>query len=86
MDNAQSFTFLSSLNKPIKQYRMRLVHVEILLLFFQGLLRFSVSDCDVTDFGAIGDGERDDTVAIQSAISDETCSSVIFPKELYIAN
>ena len=40
-----------------------------------------VSDCDVLDYGAIGDGVGDDTLAIQSAISDEACSSILLPKE-----
>jgi len=47
----------------------------------QAKLRETVS---VKDFGAVGDGVTDDTVAIQAAIN--TGKSVVFPEAIYLAN
>jgi rhamnogalacturonan hydrolase len=51
-----------------------------------------VHTCDITDFGAIGNNATDSTVAIQTALSNATCTMVVVPpgwflsKSLSLAN
>jgi polygalacturonase len=46
-----------------------------------------VSDVNLRDFGAVGDGTTDNTEAIQTAIdaccADEVCDTVVFPEGTY---